>query len=149
MPTIETKIAQALQGRVASLGLAYSVFWTDDAPTTPPASDGQAEPFIEAHHEPNRSVRRLVKPNAPHERPGLLLLTLCWPLTRVGSGSGKTHRDAIREIGGQIAEHFPAGLCMPFQGVSLSVTKAPDVLGGFRDDTLLRTQVRIEYSTFA
>ncbi len=149
MPTVETKIALALQARVASLPLPYDVMWTDDAPAAMPTSGGQPAPYIEAHHEPNRTVRHFIGSADPHERPGLLLLTLCWPLAKVGTGSGKTHRDAIREQAGKIAEHFPAGLCMSFQGVGVNVTKAPDVLGAYRDDAFLRTQVRIEYRTFA
>lgn len=149
MPTVETKIAQAIQARVASLPLPYPVLWTDDEPAALPTASGQPAPYIEAHHEPNRTVRLLIKADAPHERPGLLLLTLCCPIAKVGSGSGKTHRNAIREQAGKIAEHFPAGLCMSFQGVGVNVTKAPDVLGAYRDDAYLRTQVRIEYRTFA
>ncbi len=149
MPTIETKIALALQARVASLPLPYSVMWTDDEPAALPTSGGQPAPYIEAHHEPNRTVRLLIKADAPHERPGLLLLTLCWPIAKVGTGSGKTHRNAIGEQAGKIAAHFPAGLCMSFQGVGVNVTKAPDVLGAYRDDAYLRTQVRVEYRTFA
>lgn len=149
MPTIETKIAVALQSRVASLALPYEVLWTADEPESKPATGGQPSPYIEAHHEPNRSARLLIKPNAPHERLGLLLLTLCWPISDVGASSGKTHKDAIREQAGQIAEHFPAGLCMSSQGLGVNVTKAPDVLGAFRDEAYLRTQVRVEYRTYA
>lgn len=149
MPTVETKIALALQARVASLPLSYPVVWTDDAPADKPAVSKQPAPYVEAHHEPNRTVRHLIKGNAPHERPGLLLLTLCWPLAKVGSGSGKMHRDAIRETAGQMAAHFPAGLCMSFQGIGVNIAKAPDVLGAYRDDAYLRTQVRVGYLTFA
>ena len=149
MPTIETKIAQAIQARVASLPLSYPILWTDDEPSALPTAGGHPAPYVECHFEPNRTVRLLIKADAPHERPGLLLLTLCWPIARVGTGSGKTHRNAIREQAGKIAEHFPAGLCMSFQGVGVNVAKAPDVLGAYRDDAYLRTQVRIEYRTFA
>lgn len=148
-PTIETKISQAIQTRVASLQLPYPVVWTDDEPAVLPTSGGQPAPYIEAHHEPNRTVRHFIGSNDPHEYPGLLLLTLCWPLANVGTGSGKTHKDAIREIAGKIAEHFPADLCMPFQGVSVRVTGAPSVLGSYRDDHYMRTQVRVDLKTYA
>lgn len=148
-PTIETKIAQAIQARVATIALPYPVIWTDDEPAALPNAGGQPSPYIEAHHEPNRTVRRIIKASAPHERPGLLLLTLCWPISKVGTGAGKTYRDAIREIAGQMATHFPAGLCMSFQGVGVNVTKAPDVLGAYRDDAYVRTQVRVDLRTYA
>ena len=149
MPTVETKIALALQARMASLPLPYSVMWTDDEPAALPTSGGQPAPYIEAHHEPNRTVRLLIKADAPHERPGLLLLTLCWPIAKLGTGSGKTHRNAIREQAGKIAAHFRTDVRMIFDGVSVRVTKAPDVLGAYRDDAYLRTQVRIAYVCFA
>lgn len=149
MPTVETKISQAIQARVATLPLSYPVLWTDDEPATKPTSGGQPAPYIEAHHEPNRTVRRFIGSSDPHERPGLLLLTLCWPIAKVGTGSGKTHRNAIREYAGEIAEHFSTDLAMDFQGVRVRVTAAPSVLGAYRDDDYLRTQVRVTYTCFA
>lgn len=149
MPTIETKIAQAIQARVAALPLSYPVLWTDDAPASPPGTGGQQAPYIEAHHEPNRTVRHFIGSTDPHERPGLLLLTLCWPIAKLGTGSGKTHRDTIRETAGQIAAHFPTDLALDFQGVRVRVTKAPDVLGAYLDDAYQRTQVRVSYTSFA
>ncbi len=149
MPSVETKISQAIQARVSSLPLSYPILWTDDEPAALPTSGGQPAPYIEAHHEPNRTVRLLIKADAPHERPGLLLLTLCWPIAKMGSGPGKTHRNAVREQAGKIAAHFRADLRMIFDSVSVRVTKAPDVLGAYRDDAYLRTQVRIAYVCFA
>ena len=148
-PTIETKISQAIQTRVATCLPAYSKVWTDGEPASLPTAGGQPAPYIEAHFEPNRTVRHFIGSNDPHERPGLLLLTLCWPLTKVGTGSGKTHKDAIREIAGQIASHFQADLPMDFEGVRVRVTAAPSVLGAYRDDAYLRTQVRVTYTCFA
>lgn len=149
MATIQTKISMAIQARVASLPGSFPVLWTDDAPVEPPKDAKGPLPYVESHLEYNRTVRRFLGSTDPHEYPGLLLLTLCWPLANVGTGSGKTHKDAIREIAGKIAEHFPADLCMPFQGVSVRVTGAPSVLGSYRDDHYMRTQVRITYQAFA
>lgn len=148
-PTIETCISQAIQARVATCLPAFPKVWTDGEAVALPISGGQPAPYIEAHFEPNRTVRLLIKADAPHERPGLLLLTLCWPVANVGAGAGKTHRDTILEYAGQVAEHFPAGLCMSFRGIGVNVTKAPDVLGAYRDDAYLRTQVRVDLRTFA
>lgn len=150
MPSIETKIMQAIKTRVSTIDLPYEKLWTDGAPVSPPTAGGQPAPYIECHFEPNRTVRYFIKGDAPHERPGLLLLTLCWPIAKVGAGSGKTHQDAIREMAAsKIAAHFTAGTCMSFQGVGVNVTKAPDVLGAYRDDAYLRTQTRIDLRTFA
>lgn len=143
MSTIETKIAQAIQARVASLPLSYPVLWTDDEPATRPSAGGQPAPYIEAHHEPNRTVRRFLGSADSHERPGILLLTLCWPVAKVGAGKGGAHRNDIRERAGLIAAHFGTDSLLSFQGVRVRVTKAPDVLGAYRDGAWLRTQVRI------
>lgn len=148
-PTIETKISQAIQTRVATCLPAYPKVWTDGEPASLPTAGGQPAPYIEAHFEPNRTVRHFIGSNDPHERPGLLLLTLCWPIAKVGSGSGKTHKDAVREYAGEIAEHFSTDLTMDFQGVRVRVTAAPSVLGAYRDDAYLRTQARVTYTCFA
>lgn len=149
MPTVETKITQAIQARVASIPLSFPVMWTDDAVTALPNEAGEPVPYIEAHHEPNRTVRVLIDSDGAHQRPGILLLTLCWPIAKVGTGSGKTHRNAIRENAGKIAEHFAPGTPMIFEGVKVRVTKASDVLGAYRDDSYLRTQIRVLWEAFA
>ena len=149
MPTIQTKISQAIQARVATCLPAYPKVWTDGEVTELPAANNQPAPYIEAHHEPNRTVRHFIGSNDPHEYPGLLLLTLCWPLANVGTGSGKTHPNAVKEIAGQVAQHFPADLPMDFEGVRVRVTAASSVLGAYRDDAYLRVQVRVTYTCFA
>lgn len=149
MPTVQTKIAQAIQARVATCLPAYPKVWTDGEPTELPTAGNQPAPYIEAHHEPNRTVRHFIGSNDPHEYPGLLLLTLCWPLANVGTGSGKTHKDAIREIAGKIAEHWPADLTLHQDGIRVRVTGAPSVLGAYRDDHYMRIQVRVETQAFA
>lgn len=148
-PTIETKISQAIQARVATCLPAYPKVWTDGEPVALPTAGGQPAPYIECHHEPNRTVRYLLDPKGKHGRPGILRMTLCWPLARVGTSSGKTHPNAVKEIAGDIATHFWPDNCMAFLGVTVSITKAPDVLGAYRDDTYLRVPVRIDCQTYA
>lgn len=148
-PTIQTKITQAIQARVATCLPAYPKVWTDGEVTDLPTANNQPAPYIECHHEPNRTIRHFIGSNDPHEYPGLLLLTLCWPLAKVGTGSGKTHKDAIREIAGKIAEHWPADLTLHQDGIRVRVTGAPSVLGAYRDDAYLRVQVRVETQAFA
>lgn len=144
MPSIETKIMQAIQGRIATLNLGYSVLWTNDGPQDKPTGGGKLLPYIEAHFEPNRTVRVLIGGRGPHERPSILLLTLCWPITEIGSAPGKTHRNTVLEIAGQIAEHFPCGgACMSFRGTGVSVMSAPSVRGAYLDDAYMRTPIEI------
>jgi len=148
MPSIETCISQAIRARVATISLPYPVIWTDGEPVAVPASGGQPVPFIEAHHEPNRNARPFIGSKDASERRGILLLTLCWPIAKVGTGSGKTHKDAIREMAASnIAGHFFTDVSMTFQGIRVRVMKVPDVLGSYRDDAYLRTQVSIQLET--
>lgn len=68
MPITETKVSQAIQARVTTIALPYPVIWTEDESAAPPTFGGQPAPYIEAHHEPHRTVRLLIKADAPHER---------------------------------------------------------------------------------
>jgi len=149
MPTIETKIMQAIKARVATIPLSYDKLWTDGEPASPPTTGGQPAPYVECHFEPNRNVRRFTGAKEASERPGLLLLTLCWPIAKVGAGSGKTHQDAIREMAAsKVAAHFGTDNLLSFQGARVRVTNLPDVLGSYRDDAYLRVPCTVTLQAF-
>lgn len=143
MPSNETKVRQAIKARISSLPISYDRVWTDDGHGSLPATGGLPSPYIECHFEPNQNIRVFVGSRAAHERPSLLFMTLCWPLADVG----KTHIDAIRQIASEIAEHFHTDMVMRFRDVGVRVTRLPDVLGSYRDDAYLRTQVRVSLET--
>lgn len=148
MPSIETTIDQAIRQRVSTIPLEYPRVWTNDGTTDLPASGGQPAPYIECHYEPNKNVRPFVGSREANERPGILLLTLCWPVARVGSGAGKQPTTVIREIAASsIAGHFATDQNLSFMGTRVRVTRVPDVRASYRDDAYLRTQVSIMLET--
>ena len=148
--TAETKIWQALRSRVATIaGYAASQFaWPMD-PFTPPQSNGKPLPYLDIAHMPNVNARVLVGSKGPMRRPGIVQIALMWPVAEIGTASGKVHPDVLIQQAGEIAAHFPTDLCMPFQGVSVRVTKAPDVAQPMRDEVYWRVPVSIFYETYA
>lgn len=147
MPTVETAIWQALRARVATL-TGFAVNWPLE-PFTPPASGGKPLPYVECRHLPNANVRRFIGSSDPHERMGILQLTLCWPASEVGTGSGKVHPDVLIQQAGEIAAHFPTDLPLDFEGIRVRVERAPDVAQPMRDDAFWRVPVTVRYTCFA
>ncbi len=148
MPTVETKIWQALCTRVASLPLGLTIDWPL-MPFDKPQSGGKPLPYIECRHIPNRVNRLLIGSQAPQERPGIVQLTLCWPVSGIGAGSGKTHPDVLTQRAGEIAAHFPTDLRLTFDEVVARIERAPDVAQAYRDDAYVRVPVSVRYRCFA
>lgn len=147
MPAVETIIWQALRARVASLA-GFAINWPLE-PFTPPQGGGKPLPYVECRHLPNAPVRRFIGSGDPHERPGILQLTLCWPASEIGNGSGKAHPDELIQRAGEIAAHFPTDFPMRFEGVTVRVERAPDVAQPYRDDAYWRVPVSVRYDCFA
>lgn len=145
MPSIETSIWRALRGRVQSLVLdpVLPISWPKET-FTPPQAGGKPSPYLEVRHLPNTNQRLYIGHADPHRRQGILQVTLKYP-------TALNHAEAIhQEIAGQIADHFPAGLPMPYGDLTLTVEKAPDVAQSFRDgsDPYWQTPVSIRYIVF-
>lgn len=147
MPEVGTKIWMAIKARVSTL-TGYTFAWPMD-PFTPPQSGGKPLPYLDIAHMPNVNARVLVGSKGPIRRPGIVQIALMWPVAEIGTASGKTHPDVLIQKAGEIAVHFPTDLCMAFQGVSVRVTKAPDVAQPYRDDAYWRVPVSIFYETYA
>lgn len=148
MPTIETSIWQALRARVQTLPGGLAINWPME-PFTPPTASGKPLPYIECRNMPNAVNRLFIGSNEPHERPGILQLTLCWPVSEVGTGSGKTHPDVLVQRSGEIAAHFPTDHAMEFQGVRVRVERAPDVSQPYRDDAYWRCPTSVRWRCYA
>lgn len=138
----ETKIWQALKAHVSTLA-GYTFAWPMD-----PFEPGQT-PYVEVRQLPNANVRRFIGSGDPHERMGILQLTLCWPVAQVGIGLGKVHPDVLVQRAGEIAGHFPTDLPMDNGGVRVRVERAPDVAQPMRDDAWWRVPVSVRYTCFA
>lgn len=138
MPSIETKIFQAIKARVETLPMkaAYPIVWTDGPAYLP----NPTQPYLRCTWLPNKTERQFIGSKDPQRRPGILQIDV---MGTKAQGSG-----VAREVAGQVAAHFPADLRLFFQGVKVSVTKAPSVLGSFID-THIQVPVQIEVNSFA
>lgn len=134
--TIEEKIQRALSGRVASLALspALPVAWENNIVTVSP-------PYLRVDLFRNRNERIVIKGSGPHRRLGILQITV---VTARNVGP-----DPAVAIAGLVAEHFPADLVIPHDGISVRITSAPDVLSAEKEDATWDVPVSIEYECFA
>lgn len=144
IPSIETRIAEAIRARVASLPMAgqYQIVWTDG-----PLPAGQqsytpspTQRYLRCTWTPNRPSREgRVASDLPALRMGVLQVDVMGLKTQ---GSG-----VAREVAGQVAAHFPLDFCMPFMGASVRVMEPPAV-GPVFIDTHVQVPVSIEVQTY-
>lgn len=153
MATVETAIWQAVKARVQSLpapvnypSMPGRCDWPLEVFTKPQAGAVPVS-YLEVRHLPNTSVRRFIGSNDPHERMGILQLSLMWPVSDVGQG--KTHPDVLTQMAGLIAAHFPTDLRMVFQDVTVRVEKAADVAQPYRDEAYWRVPTSIRWRCWA
>lgn len=148
MPSIETSIWLALKARVDSLALSPPIavafpkdasFTRPQTTTTPP----RLLPYIEVLHFLNRPRRLFHNGSEPHQRLGILQLTLIYPVS--------SQHDAVTdiEIAGQIAAHFPADLPLYRDGLTVRITEAPEIARGFEENGDWRTPISIRWACFA
>lgn len=134
--TIEEKIQRALGARVASLILSppLTVAWPNNIVAPAP-------PYLRVDYFPNRSQRIVIKGSGPHRRLGILQITVVSPLN-VGP-------DPSLAIAGRVAEHFPADLDLAYDGVSVRIIKAPDILPSVKEDASWDVPVSIEWVSYS
>ncbi|KKB09406.1 phage tail terminator-like protein [Devosia chinhatensis] len=144
VPSIETKIAEAIKARVATLPMVeqYTIVWTDG-----PLPAGQntytpspAQRYLRCTWTPNQTQRQFIGSKDPHRRPSMLQIDVMGLKTQASP--------VAREVAGQVALHFPADLRMAFQGIETRVTKAPSALAPFID-THIQVPVVIELEAYA
>lgn len=138
MPSVETKIFQAIKARVATLPMAgsYPVKWTTDESYQPNPS----QPYLRATWLPNINRRLFLNGSDPHQRLGVLQIDVM--------GKKTSGDDVAIEVAGQVAAHFPADQAMTFQGVTARVERAPDVRPVIIDKHIQVT-ISIRIETFA
>ncbi|WP_024586007.1 DUF4128 domain-containing protein [Aliihoeflea sp. 2WW] len=133
MPSIEESIETALftraNGLAALTGLAIS--WPNVSFTAPLSGR-----YLRVSHLPNQTQRLFIN-SAAHRRPGILQISVVVPLN-VGAS-------AATRMAGQVAEHFPMDLRMTPGGVSVRVTKAPDIAPALKEDAAWIVPVSVSY----
>lgn len=144
IPSIETRIIEAIRARVASLPMApaYEIVWTDGPLPADQESytPSPTKKYLRCTWTPNQTQRQFIGSKEPHRRPGALQIDVMG--TKV-QGSG-----VAREVAGQVAQHFEADLQMAFQDLIVRVTKAPSVFAPFID-VHIQVPVAIELEAFA
>jgi hypothetical protein len=133
--TIEEKIEQALVARVASLVLSppLAVAWPNNV-------DAPSPPYLRVDFFRNRNERIAIKGSLPHRRLGILQITVVTPLN-----AGPSNATAIA---GRVAEHFPADLVLDYDGISVRIEAAPDVLSSEKEVASFDTPVSVRWESF-
>lgn len=123
VPSIETKIYQAIKARVETLPMksAYPIVWTDGAAYLP----NPAQPYLRCTWLPNKTERQFIGSKDPHRRPGILQIDV---MGTKAQGSG-----VAREVAGQVAAHFPADMRLRFMDVKVRVLRDASVFSPFID----------------
>lgn len=148
VPSIETKIFQAIKARVETLPMrtTHDIVWTtgDNTLETGAGSSYTPNPtksYLRCTWTPNRASREgRVSSTLPVRRMGVLQIDVMAVKTQ---GSG-----VAREVAGQVAAHFPLDLSMPFMGVGVRVMEPPSVLAAFID-THIQLPVIIQTDCYA
>ncbi len=141
MPTPETEQWLAIKAHLDTMPGSLTVYGPDDAVTPPGDGTGQAGFILvsDTRNEPQRfgiqGQRRM------HRESGTLILSIHWPVSRPISYT------QLREMQGQIVEHFPADLRMSYKRTCLRVTQLPSTLEPYRDDVYRVCVVRVPWST--
>ena len=136
-PTIETKIWKALESRLDQFVSKYPR-------PIPFAKPGQiftpSGLYVRVDLVINRPSRMLVS-LGPHDRQGLLSLTVSTPLSATG--------DHALDLAGELAEHFPPDTPFCFMDTCVCVPAEPHVHGGFQDSGTFQVPVDIQWRCFA
>lgn len=128
MPGVETKIWMALKSRIQSIPGGLAIAYPADV-FTPGAAAYIAVGRV------NIAPERVFVAAGAHERRGTLTLSHVAPIGQ--------DQAVYEEAGAKIAAHFPADLCMNFQGVAVRIVSAPHVVDGYRDGAWWRTPVNV------
>ena len=128
MAEVETKIWMALKSRIQSIPGGLAIAYPADVFTPTDAA------YI-AVGRVNIAPERVFVASGAHERRGTLTLSHVAPIGQ--------DQAVYEEAGAKIAAHFPADLCMNFQGIAVKVVSASHVVDGYRDGAWWRTPVNV------
>lgn len=137
--TVETRIWLALKGRVETIPLAFPKAWPKQS-FTPTVG----QPWLRVTFLPNANSRPFLGSDDPMFRQGLLQIGLMTPL------NGQSF-EVDNQWAGEIAEHFWGDLTgrkLFYDGVTVTIQRAPDVAGAFREDAWQFTPISIRWESF-
>ena len=141
VPMIETSDWLALKSRVDTLALDTAIpIYEPGAIFSPPKDANGPLPYILLSDVMNDRDRRGIDASL-HVRSGVLMLTLQWPIAL------PIEHAREKEIGGQIAAHFPADTCMSFGRSRLRVTQDSAAMQAYVDGAYRVVVVRVFWSS--
>lgn len=141
MPSIHATDWLALKGRIDTLVTDPVMPRLEPgAIVTPPSDATGLSPYLLLSDVTNPPDRVGIDPRL-HIRSGTLMLAIQWPISRA------VEHTRLKEIGGQIAGHFPADQCMAFGPSRLRVTRDADVMQPFVDGTVRVCVVRVAWAS--
>lgn len=134
----ETSIWLAQRKRVAQL--PYPKAWPGEKFAVP--NNGvKPLPYLRIGRVSTTPTRMVIAPGKPHQRTGMLIVTLVHPL-----GLDVCVYD---QIAATIAEYFVDGTEMYYDGVCVCVTAYPHVQEGYEDNGYWNVPVSIPWRCFA
>lgn len=137
---VETSIWLALKGRIETLLPSYAKAWPGQTFQIPMVG-GTPQPFLRVGRVSAAPLRQLIAHGQPHERTGILMVTLVHPL-----GQDVAVYD---QIAAGIAEHFRDGTAMRYGNVCVTVSAYPHVMDGYEDNGYWTVPVRVPWRCFA
>ena len=142
MPAYSTTDYLALKARVDALTISPTMqVYEPGAIFTAPTDAVGPAPYVLLSDVPNAPDRgNRIDPNL-HMRSGVFMLTVMWPVARAVSHA------QLKEIAGQIAEQFPAGLCLNYGQSRLRVTQDSAALQPFVEGAYRVAVVRVFWSS--
>jgi hypothetical protein len=134
----ENEIMAALFARLASYVASpvLPVAWPNIA-FTPPSN----QRYLRAAFVPNLTNRALIDSDGPHQHVGLLQVSVMWT-----KGAGET---SPRLIAGAIADHFACDLKLRSGGLTVRITKRPDVRDLMIEEAAIQIPVMVEWECWA
>lgn len=144
VPSVETKIAEAIRARVDTLPMigVYDLVYTQGDGSLVTGSGAlytpsPTKPYLRVTITPNRTGRPFIGSTEPHTIPGIVQIDVMDTKAR---GTG-----VARETAGQVKAHFRTDMKMTFMGVKVRVTDPPSVYGPFVDTHIqVPVEIRIE-----
>lgn len=141
MRSVDVDIWLALRSRIEALATEPPMPVFDPGATVTPPKDATGPlPFILASDVRNDPVREGISPKL-HSRSGTLILAIQWPIAR------EVSHTQLMQLGGAVADHFPADLRMKKGGTCLRVTQESASMQPYREGAYHVVAVRVFWST--
>lgn len=143
MPTLSTTDYLAIKARLDTLVTSpVMTKYEPDAIVTPNSDATGPLPYIVTSDVVNDPERGGIS-GVPNIRSGTFMVTVMWPIARA-----VTHTQ-LKEVAGQIANHYPEDLCMSFGPSRLRVTQDSAPLQPYIDGAYRVCVVRVFWTSLA